>query len=407
MVLRSSDLGAGISGMWQLRVEIARSRMALRAATATIAAFHDTARRAASNVIARLSLLLVMVSLASCTSIGPTMMPRDRVDYINAVAESWKEQTLLNVVRMRYGDAPSFVDVSSVISAYAFQGQLSAGAAISSNLTNAVPSNLVTLGGNATYLDRPTITYTPVMGEKFAKSLLRPIPPEAIFELIQAGYPADYILQLTVRAINGVYNRSSMGGQARQADEAFYPLLDALRRLQVSGTVSLRIDKRGGDEIGILIFSNKRDPEVEKDLQFVQKTLGVRLGKGDELTLTFGALPRNDKDIAVLSRSMLAILLEIANGIEVPSEHVAKGITAMSARVADAPDPHDRPLISILSGSSPPGDAFASVRYGDTWYWIGNTDLASKRVFTFLMMFFSLAETGVTPQAPVLTVPAN
>jgi len=28
-------------------------------------------------------------------------------------------------------------------------------------------------------------------------------------------------------------------------------------------------------------------------------------------------------------------------------------------------------------------------------------------VFTFLMMFFSLAETGVTPQTPVLTVPAS
>ena len=37
-----------------------------------------------------------------------------------------KEQALLNIVRLRYGETPSFVDVSSVISAYTFQGQVSA-----------------------------------------------------------------------------------------------------------------------------------------------------------------------------------------------------------------------------------------------------------------------------------------
>ena len=71
------------------------------------------------------------LSLPGCASIGPTTVPRDRVDYITAVAESGRKQTLLNVVRMRYGTVPSFLDVSSVISAYAFQGQLSAGAAYS------------------------------------------------------------------------------------------------------------------------------------------------------------------------------------------------------------------------------------------------------------------------------------
>jgi hypothetical protein len=120
--------------------------------------------------------MLGVLALVACGSIGPSVVPRDRVDYITAVGESWKEQTLLNIVRLRYGDVPSFLDVSSVISAYAIQGQVSAGAAISSDLTATIPRNLVSLGGNATYLDRPTITYTPLTGDKFAKSLLRPIP---------------------------------------------------------------------------------------------------------------------------------------------------------------------------------------------------------------------------------------
>ena len=134
----------------------------------------------------------LLLGVAGCASLGPGTVPRDRVDYISAIAGIWKEQTLLNVVRLRYGDAPSFADVSSVISGYTFQGRpLGRCGQISSNLTSTIPSNLVTVNGNATYIDRPTITYTPLAGDKFARSLLRPLPPNEIFELIQAGYPAD------------------------------------------------------------------------------------------------------------------------------------------------------------------------------------------------------------------------
>jgi hypothetical protein len=120
----------------------------------------------------------------------PWHSQRDRLDHISAIGEPWKEQTLLNVVRLRYGDAPNFAGVSSVISGYTFQAQVAAGATISSDLTVTIPSSLVTIGGNATYPDRPTITYTPLAGDTFARSLLRPLSPSEVLELIQAGYPA-------------------------------------------------------------------------------------------------------------------------------------------------------------------------------------------------------------------------
>src|SRR6185437_661626 len=84
------------------------------------------------RTVARLFGLALLLPVMACGSIGPGSVPRDRTDYIGAVAESWKEQTLLNVVRLRYGDAPTFLDVSSVISAYTFQGQLSAAGQVSS-----------------------------------------------------------------------------------------------------------------------------------------------------------------------------------------------------------------------------------------------------------------------------------
>ena len=81
----------------------------------------------------RASMVLLVLAAAGCASVGPATVPRDRTDYIAAVADSWKEQTLLNIVRMRYGDAPSFIDVSSVISAYTFQGQVSASGQVASD----------------------------------------------------------------------------------------------------------------------------------------------------------------------------------------------------------------------------------------------------------------------------------
>jgi hypothetical protein len=54
-----------------------------------------------------------------------------------------------------------------------------------------------------------------------------------------------------------------------------------------------------------------------------------------------------------------------------------------------------------------PSDAYAAVRYRDHWFWIDDRDLASKRAFTFLRIFSSIAETGSVPQVPVLTIPAN
>jgi hypothetical protein len=358
------------------------------------------------SVGGRLGALLLVLAAEGCASLGPRTVVHDRVNYISAVADSWKEQTLTNVVRLRYGDAPSFVDVSSVISSYTFTGTLTASGLFNSNGTPSIPASSATVGGNAGYVDRPTITYTPLMGDKFARSLLKPIPPSAIFDLIQAGYPSDRILQLTTRAINGIYNRSTVGEETREADPEFYPLLKALRALQLSGAVSMRLEKRGADQVGILVFSRKVGA-TNPDYRFVLKTLGIRPGEDGEITLTFGAQPRGDKEIAVLSRSMLSILLEVANGIEAPSADVSAGRTSPAGRTADAQNPGDRPLVRILSGPKPPSDAYTAVHYRNAWYWIPDNDLASKNEFSFLMMFFALAESGPTPNPPVLTIPAG
>ena len=147
--------------------------------------------------------------LSGCAGIGPTTVSRDRFDYTAAISDSWKRQMLFNMVRIRYGDAPVFLDVSSVISQYQIAGQISVGATFNNNPWSASEF----LGATGNYVDRPTITYTPIIGDKFARNLMSPIPPPAILSLMQAGYPVDLIFRLLVQEINGIRNR--FGGEAR------------------------------------------------------------------------------------------------------------------------------------------------------------------------------------------------
>jgi hypothetical protein len=348
------------------------------------------------------ALLAAACVMAGCTTLGPASIQRDRTDYAGAIALSWKEQALLNIVKLRYGDVPVFLDVSSVIASSALESQV--------NLTaNIFPagSNNQSLGGYGRYTDRPTISYSPLTGDKFAKSFMRPTTPPVVFALVQAGYPIDRILQLTTRAINGVYNRSVSPIRLRAAEPQFYTLLETLRRVQRSESLGMRIERRGPEEAVVMFFPSEGiSAATSRDIQTVRDILKVD-GGGRELSLTFGTVPRNRQEIAMLTRSMAEIFQEIAATIEVPAQDIEEGRANPAPPPPDNPSPWDQPLVRVRAGAEQPPNAYAAVRYHGHWFWIDDRDLPSKTAFTFILVLFSLAETGSAPTAPVITIPAN
>jgi hypothetical protein len=126
------------------------------------------------------------------------------------MANSWKEMQLLNIVKFRYFDPPVFLDVPSVVSQQELYGQADVSARLFSHPLKNVASgqpfyNLDALGR---YTDRPTVSYTPITGDRFINILLRPIPPATILSMIDTGHDASFILRMAVSSINGLHNYS-------------------------------------------------------------------------------------------------------------------------------------------------------------------------------------------------------
>ena len=342
--------------------------------------------------------------LTGCAHLGPQTVAVDRFDYSTAIADSWKQQTLLNIVKLRYVDLPVFVDVSSIVAGYSMQTGVSLNGTLSTE--KAIQGNFLAGGGQAIYTDRPTITYTPLTGEKFLRGLMTPIEPKNIFFMLQSGYAADFVLGLTVESLNGVRNRSTTAGSGREADPEFTRVLQLLREVQAAGAVGMRVEVgQAKDENAVMFF--RRDnatPEIMDKIAEIRQLLKLPEGP-QKFNLVYSPVRGATNELAVGSRSMVQVLGAFASYAEVPEEDLKNGHAPPSLSPANSLGKNDP--VKIRCSKDKPADAFAAVRYRGHWFWIDDSDWRSKRALTAVMFLFTMAETGGGEKLPLITIPAQ
>lgn len=355
-------------------------------------------------------LLALPTLLVGCKAIGPPAITTDRYDYTAAVADSWKSQMLLNLVKIRYGDPPVFLDVGQIVAGRSFTRTIAGTAGTTLYNGSPAPSSASVgsfgLAGGATLNDSPTVTYSPMTGERFARSLMTPIPPSVILNLIQAGSPVEEVFRVSVQSINDIDNRRVGRQFVRRANPEFYALLPNLGRLQVSGDIGMRVQQAGAEAKLQMVFRPRLAAAEEKALTNVKRILGLDPAIR-EITIVYGNVESSDREIALLTRSIYEILTEMASYIAVPTVHVDERRVAATAEPDAGPDGPIPPLIRIVSSTEQPTDAFVSVRYNDYWFSIDNKDLPSKQIFTSIMFLFTFVETGSKEAAPILTIPTT
>lgn len=292
--------------------------------------------------------------------------------------------------------------VSSVIAAYSFDGSVNADAALSTQ--NHAPTT-GGLGAGVGFSTRPTFTFTPITGEDYATAYIRPLAPALVLPLIQSGVPIDVLFRLLVQSVGDLQNSAALGSGSNAGDVGFFQLIQVLRRLQVRGMLTVRLDASTGTHRLFMAIEPGKDADADevRDAELARRLLEVPAGT-KEMEIVYGSLQERGARVPIITRSVTGMLQEVGAQIEVPQGDVDDGTTLPTIGRLEI---ERRPVAVIHVGTRVPAEAWVSVEHDGRAFWIDRRDFDSKFAFGVLMNLTALAQADRGHNAPVVTIPAN
>lgn len=353
-------------------------------------------------------ILFFSLLLISCSQFGPDFMKAGRNEYNKVLAQTDDEEILLNLIRLRYADNPTFLKVSSVSTAFNWKEGFGINGSI---FDGATTSNNIGVRGNTEYIEKPTITYSPLSGADFVKNVLTPVDHEVILLLARSGWSIERILRLTVNRINNINNASEASGptpsEAPEFNE-FIQLSKDFRDLQKTSKITLGYQLEGNpDELALLIQKDYRnDPMVNRllnDLKIETKNNIIPITKN-----YFDST--QDSKIQIESRSLAGILFFLSHGVEVPSDDIANGRVTITknknGEIFDWQKVLDG-LFTVYTSKNPPEQAAIAVEYRGNWFYIKDNDMESKYTLMLLNQISALQSGKIEKSGPILTLPVS
>lgn len=350
---------------------------------------------------ATLTAALLACGLSACNTIGPSAIRTGRMGYNEAVQVTSDQELLLNIVRLRYRDTPTILQIASI------NTQLNLATSVNAS-TSLIPSNAESFGlsGNANSYERPTISYRPVVGQAFITQMLEPIDEDKLTLLYNAGWPVDTLFGLTVQSINGIQNAPGASGPTPELDpdfRRFQRIIHNFRELQRAGLLTVGRDKNSSQ------LRIAPDVGLQNEIGFIQRTLSI-----DPDANTYSIAQATDAaksdTIAIVPRSLMSAMFYLSQGVEVPKNDIEDG-RVFTAQYADGKpvDWHKETneLFRVRTGWLAPSNAYVSIKYRDRWFYISDNDLSSKTTFALISQLFAMQAGNIRNSGPVLTLPVG
>ena len=155
--------------------------------------------------------LLACVFLAGCSTVGVTSIEDGRTPYNDVIQDTSREQTFLNILRVKDGESPLFMDVTEVDQATTVSGSITGGAmgigarANAATTQGTIAGTVGTLSGMAGYQEAPTVRYVPLSGQALIAQVSTPITPESIANLTNSDWPLAAVLTFSIDRLTPGY----------------------------------------------------------------------------------------------------------------------------------------------------------------------------------------------------------
>ena len=354
-----------------------------------------------------LAFTLLALILTGCETLGPKAIQAGRTDYNSAINKTDVEQLLLNIVRMRANDRPYFLEIASITST----SELEAGIGAEGEFNESLPDTYRS-AGILRYLQRPTIIYQPLTGEKFVRQLMEPIDLNTILLLRLSGWEMDDILRVFANRINGVANATTAGDSTPEGIpvyESFLEVVEVMDELEDAGEMTIGASSDENGELSELVFNVFPEARAEESFQEFARILKLN-PQSDTYRISIG-LTRGGKDqIIIETRPIMSAMFYIGQSIELPEEIIEKNKILVVRDETGHPFDWQKVfkgLVRIRSSSERPRNAYAAVAYNGYWYYVPDDDVDSRETLTMLNIVLSLKAGGVPSKGPVLTVPVG
>ena len=289
----------------------------------------------------------------------------------------------------------------------ASQFTLSSSANASATLQEGV-NGLFGLGGSVGMSEKPTVTYSPLQGDRFIQRVLSPLPLQTIVLLFHSGWSIERIFRLCFQRMNHLKNAPGASGPTPSNAPHYREFASAvkfLRALQVRDAISLSYHEEHGVP-QLILHINEEEKNREAARQFAL-AVNVEPGK-TRYVLAFSPAFNKTDQVKVVTRSLLGIMFYISQAVEVPREDVLQGkVTQTKTVEGNVFDWREvtGDLLRIRSNSENPQTGSMNIHYRGTWFYIDDSDLSSKSTFSLLAQIFSLQAGKIKDNAPLLTLP--